>query len=411
MPSRDPTANLEHMKLAAFLTDDGESSPLPPEAREDRADYLESLKELNEWLARDQLEKACVVNRALPVELVISNTNRCNLRCVMCARQWEPDDVRGKQTIPLDAFRSLADAAFPFARWVSFSAAGEPLCSENIQEELRLVEKYNVALEILTNGTLLGRSELLEPLLRTLRWIKISIDAASKSVFESIRRGGRFEQILENVERFNTARDALPPDRRPRLWFNIVLMKRNIEEFPAWVELAHRYQADCLHANHLLIHDRSLRPESLIFHKELANRYIEAAAEAARQRALPFVFPPLFKLGEGDDTRPLRPRRSVQHRCPYPWTKVWIECDGTVVPCCSPHPRRPHMGSLAESSFSEIWNGPEYQRLRESFRTGKLLEPCRNCYIRVQENSPDASETFLLNEQGPLDSEKPGTQP
>jgi MoaA/NifB/PqqE/SkfB family radical SAM enzyme len=63
--------------------------------------------------------------------------------------------------------------------------------------------------------------------------------------------------------------------------------------------------------------------------------------------------------------------------CNMPWRQVFIGQAGEVWPCCSPS--RPQFGNGFEQDFMEIWNGPEYRRLREGLYSGDLTDYCKRC--------------------------------
>ena len=51
--------------------------------------------------------------------------------------------------------------------------------------------------------------------------------------------------------------------------------------------------------------------------------------------------------------------------------------NGDVMPCCNPHMSK--MGNIHEKSLTEIWNGPEYRKLREVINTPDRSSLCRRC--------------------------------
>jgi radical SAM protein with 4Fe4S-binding SPASM domain len=66
-----------------------------------------------------------------------------------------------------------------------------------------------------------------------------------------------------------------------------------------------------------------------------------------------------------------------KYYCNFPWRTVFVHQQGEVAPCCSAG--RPVFGNAYETDFMEIWNGPEYQRLREGLITGNLTDYCKKC--------------------------------
>jgi radical SAM protein with 4Fe4S-binding SPASM domain len=77
-------------------------------------------------------------------------------------------------------------------------------------------------------------------------------------------------------------------------------------------------------------------------------------------------------------------------RCHMPWQQMMIDANGNVHPCAyrnnynnpSPHPP---CGNLNENTLLEIWNGEEYQQLREDMARGDLESAgCANCLALKQ---------------------------
>ena len=116
------------------------------------------------------------------------------------------------------------------------------------------------------------------------------------------------------------------------------------------------------------------------------NREFIAELEEQGHRFEPFEWG-IHQLGDSLIPAPLhRP-----NRCLRPWEEAYIDYDGAVAPCenASMSFAR-HMGVVGEgTSFREIWNGPGYQSLRRSLRTGANFKYCHTCYIA---HSPNEAE-------------------
>lgn len=67
--------------------------------------------------------------------------------------------------------------------------------------------------------------------------------------------------------------------------------------------------------------------------------------------------------------------------CCVPWLKTGVLADGTVIPCHLPYWPHPEftMGSLADNSFEEIWNGERYVEFRRRMAEGRDLGACADC--------------------------------
>ena len=78
--------------------------------------------------------------------------------------------------------------------------------------------------------------------------------------------------------------------------------------------------------------------------------------------------------------------RESQGFCHQLASYVRIVPDGSVYPCCRGSEGFLKMGNIFERSFDEIWNGEEYQRLREEFLTGRLRRGCDTCTLSGRGN-------------------------
>lgn len=63
--------------------------------------------------------------------------------------------------------------------------------------------------------------------------------------------------------------------------------------------------------------------------------------------------------------------------CSAPWGHVAVEPDGEVHPCC--YSNR-NMGSIKNSNFEDVWNGPEFKKLRLELLTNQRPRGCEKCF-------------------------------
>lgn len=66
--------------------------------------------------------------------------------------------------------------------------------------------------------------------------------------------------------------------------------------------------------------------------------------------------------------------------CNFPWERMTVLWNGTVVPCCNDYNGKLKLGNLQEQSLKQIWNGTEMQNLRKEFISNQVRNPlCRSC--------------------------------
>jgi MoaA/NifB/PqqE/SkfB family radical SAM enzyme len=337
------------------------------------------LKAYNEALAEEEQQRHSPITRAMPTFMTMNMDNQCNLRCIMCTRRKYSEEDFNACSYDFKTFRKVADEVFPYLRWAQLTTAGEPLMAESFREQLKIAKKYSVKVDLVTNATLLD-DDLINEILSVTNCLKVSIDGATKETYESIRIGAKFEQVIENIGRFNYFRRKIQQDRRPRLVLLYVLMRRNIEEIPQFMKLAKELEAESVSATHVVIHQKKMKKESLVYHKELANYYMMVAQKKANELNLHLDIPPLFNtVYDVQSTRSNNNLRSEFKICPFLWKGAYIEWNGDVAPCCIPG--HPVMGNVGEKSFREIWNNELYQEMRRRLYIDNPFDCCKHCFV------------------------------
>ena len=165
-------------------------------------------------------------------------TNTCNLQCAMCNGNWSSairSQREGRPRLDVvygDAFFAELAEFLPHLDEARF-LGGEPFLGT---EPLRVMEMLaglprRARVTITTNGTIF--TPRVERILEQLRpEVVVSIDGASSATFDRIRVGARFDDVLQNLDRFR----AVLGDEKVSITH--CLMPDNWHEFPDLLELA-----------------------------------------------------------------------------------------------------------------------------------------------------------------------------
>jgi radical SAM protein with 4Fe4S-binding SPASM domain len=335
--------------------------------------------------------------------------NQCNLRCVMCHFSAEAYYRRKKHEISVEDFERIAEQVFPLCAQVSLSIGTEPLLHSRIGELVAIAASYRIPwIYMHTNGLLLTE-RLIEQLIDArFNQLSISIDAATRDTYEKIRVGGQFEKLITNIRAVGQAR-LRRGTATPHVCFNVVLMRSNITELPAIVQLAHDLGVSGVAAVHMMhFREAMVDPEreSLRHHKDLCNRMLEEAGALAARLGMPTQLPERFATSSAalgsvrTESRhrdlmylPREDKRPSAPGCPFPQHFVGIDADGSVFPCGWWHGETP-MGNIRTESFEQIWT-TTYARLRAEHRNGVLRTICETCPTAGtgSVNNPKAFET------------------
>jgi MoaA/NifB/PqqE/SkfB family radical SAM enzyme len=224
--------------------------------------------------------------------------NKCNIRCVMCHQSL--DAARKAPTVRLapDDFDRIASRILPHASFLSLSLGAEPLLSPHFVEILEIAGVYRVPnVNFFTNGLLLD-DEKIDAIVRCgVSQVCISIDGATPSTYNDIRRGGDFDRLIGKVERLIERRNAAGSPT-PRVRFDFVMMRRNIHEIVDVVHLARRLGVDALNFSHLICFEGlGMEDESLSRDRDLSNRWLQRAVDTAHDLGLDVQFQPAGDKG------------------------------------------------------------------------------------------------------------------
>ena len=313
-------------------------------------------------------------NRFLAVRLDV--INRCNLRCKICF--FSQDEVRNAPLSHMsrELFQKIAHEIFPLTRQLIFSAGAEPLMSNHFGKMLEMTRQYHIPyISFFTNGALLNETLARQFIRLPVNEIHFSVDGATKETYEAIRIGGNFDQLLANIRTLHDLKMA-QNSSVPRLSFQIVVMRSNIHELSACVELAHTLGIENINVSVLIPHQGlSLEKEVLDSHSAAVRSSVLKASLLAKQHQINFVFPAhIFDA----DTKKQHVSQG-QSQCQSPWQEIFIKSDGTAYPCC--FWGNPPMGNLVQQTFQEIWSGQSYEQLRQEILSGKLSVNCVQCPI------------------------------
>jgi len=347
----------------------GRAAPLSRPLAEDPPDYAE--------LKRKLLWKGEAASRGRVLTVHMDQNNRCNLKCKMCGFSDARMDAVRKYDMPRWLFDTIAEQVFPQTNILILSIMTEPFMTRDFPDRLALVKKHGVPFsEIITNGTLLDERTIAKVLDAEITCLTVSIDGGTKEIYESIRTGARFEQVISNVRLFQAMRDA----RRallPRLRINHVLSEPNIDHFDEHLSLI-----------------AEIRPEKMGVRtvSRMSNALIQESADEAFWDKVRAIRPKLaaFCRQTGiEDAGFLRDRPTrielvaeggEKMICRAPWETLAIHPNGDVYPCIA-WSRAP-IGNVARETFRDIWQGQPLEALRREFERTQPGIDCLHCVAR-----------------------------
>ena len=326
---------------------------------------IADVKKINQQENAKDCRGASPVMKGGPLTAIVSVGSKCNLRCQMCFRTI--NNIKGSN-LPWSTFKKTLEF-LPALQRVKLIGAGEPFLNPDYFKMLEAVKNFNLETETVSNGTLITDEIARKIVLSGLGSLCISLDGATAGTYESIRRGAKFHNVLEGIKRINKYKKEFH-SITPVMGFSTVIMRRNVKELPAVIELAKKLNLSWVTVLYLTVFAPDLIPESLFFYHDLSDRMLITAKERAKQLGISIDTPALFN--EVTES----PSPVSRKKCFEPWQMVMIEVGGEVLPCCT---YGTPLGNLNESNFFEIWNNEKYQDLRRRVNSNTPPDPCRHC--------------------------------
>jgi len=236
-----------------------------------------------------------------------------------------------------------------------------------------------IPFSVTTNATILPPDDLLRRIISSQSVIMISVDGVKEETIVSIRQGLNYKVFLRNIEHIGRlVREINNPEFIYRI--NFVITRSNVEEMEDVVELAREIGVSSIFFSSFMAAGRSddFAKESLFEEPETVRPYLERAMAKAEKYGIHIV-PPVFKqksVGQGNGGS------SRIKQCPHPWRSVYIDADGSILPCCV---FGESFGNIMDKGFYwQVWNGKKYRELRRTVNTPRMPPPCQYCPLNVR---------------------------
>jgi len=299
--------------------------------------------------------------------LTIDISSHCNLRCVMCPLVHSGSPQR---FIDFELFREIVEQLGGKTH-VRLGWYGEPLLHPRAAEAIAVLRRRVRLVELTTNATLLDEA-MAEALIEAgLDEMNVSLDGSTKALYESIRVGADFEQVIGNIERYL---GKLPPSGRVNLV--ATLFDANLHDAEGLVLLAQRLGIQVVAFNLAVPHSAEMRSADRMDRSEI--RSVLERAAAARPADQSHTIVPTFEASVG--CRFLHPV---------------VTPEGDVAPCSMLSSdrelffrgqrrtvRRKTFGNLGRRSLAEILGSEEYCAFVETAGTDHR-KTCEFCVMNT----------------------------
>jgi pyrroloquinoline quinone biosynthesis protein E len=306
----------------------------------------------------------------LPIMLDVENVSRCNYHCTMCqVSDWE--GYKRADDMSFEDYKALIDSQYGLIE-IKLQGMGEPLLGKCYFEMIEYARAKHIWVRSTTNASILHFQENYKRMIDSdICELQVSIDGASKESYEKIRRGGKFEKVLENCRLLNEyGRET--NRKRTRMW--AVVQRDNfheLEKFPILAaELGFERCSLSLDLNDWGQDQWRENNDKVDIHKQFDFAMADRLMAIGKQHNVEVTF--WFIDEKYDKTDP-------QKLCPWPFNRLYISSDMKIVPCCMV--ANPEVYELGDArQLTNEWNSEQMQAFRREHLEGNIPKICQSCY-------------------------------
>jgi MoaA/NifB/PqqE/SkfB family radical SAM enzyme len=311
--------------------------------------------------------------RSWPILVKIDISPACNLRCTYCVHASPSADMTGalaeqtfsnRQRMSVSEFTSIIRQIAGRSAAVALYYVGDPLMHPELATFCSIISNAGLNSHVSTNFSFNLSDRRLTAIVQSgLSHLTVCVDSMRQERYELTRVGGKIKLVLDNLERILRIRNASGLTR-PHVEVQFIKYQHNIDEVDDAAEWCRRRGVDQFTEYWGNLHNYAdLNPSDC--HK-------------------------------GDP----REAQLLPH-CAWPWFAMQIKYDGNIIPCCyhrvgeqyRPNGDPRHVGHISRGIF-EVWNSPEYRRLRRMASDPRGAQErensfCQGCPVLFKDAASD----------------------
>lgn len=299
-----------------------------------------------------------------PLEIEFQPSEECTLNCTHCIgrffKKWRMDTPLEHDRIKLDSILEFEDSGLRVDRMRISGLLGDPLHGRSEAFTYELIRRGAAAgkdVVLFTNGSNC-ENLIKEDILRCLKNIHISLDAASKSTFNRLKNPGDldlFDRICNSIRSLRYSGDSL------QFGLGFVITRDNVHEIDDFIKLGNRLGANFIR----------FKPDIRPLNRVRSRQWMDIQETITEKQT------------ENGDINLVITKLPLQHYgCPateYCWAQhlfVAIRGDGKLFPCdhLTLNSDEYSLGDLTIDDFGSIWTSEHTRR-----RLGRIYDTCEVC--------------------------------
>ncbi len=374
-----------------------------------------------------------------PLEIFLEISNICDFKCAMCPTFSAINPKRFSNLKKVDrGILEVSEASEPLEELLKHALIvhafgyGEPTIHPDFREFVDYLSRYEVMIDFFSHGKHLSQ-EMCEFLVdRKISRVTISFSGSTAEDYENIYIGGKFQQVLDGLERLNTAKRKAGSSF-PQIHVNSIAFNHHIEKLVDFVHIMGSRGIEQVNIKPLSTYDSmpELHAHTSIMRKNIEGKILDRARQAGQQYGLKIESSTYERQGiEDEDLWGALERRhkggapvskdviavssfkelarqkeqvvaseaqqqksveAVRKRrehymptrgapCFEPFKTFYASFDGKVFPCCFKTSDAEALGFLRGNEGAGIWNGEPFTEIKEKALENRYrADICKTC--------------------------------
>jgi MoaA/NifB/PqqE/SkfB family radical SAM enzyme len=359
-----------------------------------------------------------------PLEIFLEISNICDFKCAMCPTFSAINPRRFSNLKKVDrGILAIEDATEPLetllehALIVHAFGYGEPTIHPDFKEFIDYLSQFEVMIDFFSHGQHLDQAMCEFLVERRISRITISFSGANASDYENIYIGGKFQTVLDGLDRLNRIK-LTTGSSFPEIHVNSIAFNHHVQSLVEFVHIMGSRGISQVNLKPLATYDSipELHAHTSIFREGVEGNNLRKAKATGQQYGLAIESSAYERLGTDDDdvwksleerhkggrelsktvvdiatfkdlakTRKKAPvtesdessgtapgaerQRLMKNRnipCFEPLKTFYASFDGKVFPCCFKQSDAQPLGSLKTQSGVAIWGGEDFSAMREN---------------------------------------------
>lgn len=374
-----------------------------------------------------------------PVEIFLEISNICDFKCAMCPTFSAINPKRFSNLRKVDrGILEVSEASEPLEELLKHALIvhafgyGEPTIHPNFREFIDYLSRYEVMIDFFSHGKHLSQDMCDFLVDRKISRITISFSGATAEEYENIYIGGKFQEVLDGLERLNKAKQRVGSSF-PQIHVNSIAFNHHIEKLVDFVHIMGRRGIEQVNIKPLSTYDSmpELHAHTSIMRRNIEGKILDRARLAGQQYGLKIESSTYERQGiddndlwgalekrhkggapisrdviavssfkelarkkeqviadEAQQKKSLEAvRRGREHFMPTggvpcfePFKTFYASFDGKVFPCCFKTSDAEALGVLRDTSGEGIWNGEAFTEIKEKALEDRYrVDICKTC--------------------------------